>query len=81
MQAIREIYNVDSEQIVINLPEEFRKKKIEVILLPLEPDCKKPNRASGPEFSTEAQEFLNLGGSGCWEGDLDQMREMRNGTG
>jgi len=28
-------------------------------------------------YSKEAEEFLNLGGSNCWIGDLDEMRGDR----
>jgi len=27
------------------------------------------------EYSKEAEEFLSLGGSNCWVGDLDELRE------
>ncbi|MGE5343200.1 MAG: hypothetical protein ACM3SY_17145 [Candidatus Omnitrophota bacterium] len=30
------------------------------------------------ELTKEAEEFLKLGGSGCWEGNLEEMRETRN---
>ncbi|MBN2824241.1 MAG: hypothetical protein JXQ76_02870 [Campylobacterales bacterium] len=29
------------------------------------------------KYSKEAEEFLNLGGSNCWVGDLDEMRKDR----
>jgi hypothetical protein len=34
---------------------------------------------SGEKYSKEVENFLALGGSGCWEGTLDEMREIRNG--
>lgn len=34
MLAFREIRQVDSETVTVRIPEEFRKKKIEIIVLP-----------------------------------------------
>ena len=34
MQAIREIRQVDSETITVKIPEYFREKKVEIIVLP-----------------------------------------------
>ncbi|MCK4760726.1 MAG: hypothetical protein KAW12_00905 [Candidatus Aminicenantes bacterium] len=75
MQVIREVREVESEEIVIRVPKEYRKKRVEVIILPLLDE--KP----GKEFSKEIEDFLSLGGSGCWEGDLDEMRRSRDGIG
>ena len=36
MELIREIRNIDSDTIVINVPKEFRKKRVEILVLPLE---------------------------------------------
>lgn len=74
MQVIREIKEIDSDKIVIDVPEEFRESKVEVIIAPV-------NEDAGKKFSKEVEDFLKLGGSGCWEGDLDEMREKRNGVG
>jgi hypothetical protein len=74
MQVIREIREVDSDKIIIDVPEEFRKTRVEVIIVPVREE-------TGKKFSKEIEDFLKLGGSGCWEGNLDEMRERRNGTG
>lgn len=74
MQVIREIREINSDKIVIDVPEEFRKSKVEVIIFPM---AKKEKR----NFSQEVEAFLKLGGSGCWEGNLDEMREKRDGVG
>lgn len=74
MQMIREIREIESERLVINIPREFRRKKVEVIIFPL-------NEKTETQFPKEIEDFLNLGGSGCWEGNLDEMRESRNGIG
>lgn len=34
MQAIREIRQADSDTVTVRIPEEFREKKIEIIVLP-----------------------------------------------
>jgi hypothetical protein len=74
MQVIREIREVDSDRIIIDVPREYRKSKVEVIIAPL-------GKKSGKKLSKKVEDFLKLGGSGCWEGDLDKMRERRNGIG
>jgi len=71
---IREVMEIESEELVIQIPKEFRERKVEVIILPL-------NRKTEKECSEEIENFLSLGGSGCWEGNLDEMREGRNGIG
>ncbi|HLP48368.1 MAG TPA: hypothetical protein VK469_20680 [Candidatus Kapabacteria bacterium] len=72
MQMFREVVKAGSEELVIHLPKEFRKKKVEVIVLPL-------NIKGEKKYSKEVKNFLNLGGSGSWEGNLNEMRESRNG--
>ncbi|MCU0289329.1 MAG: hypothetical protein MUF15_23395 [Acidobacteria bacterium] len=72
MQMFREVVKAESEELVIHLPKEFRKKKVEVIVFPL-------NIKGEKKYSKEVENFLNLGGSGCWEGNLAEMRESRNG--
>lgn len=72
MQVIREIREIDSDSVVIHLPKEFRKKKIEITICPVE-------GGKGKKFSREIEDFLKLGGRGRWEGNLDEMREMRDG--
>lgn len=74
MQMIREVRETESGELVIHIPEEFRKRKVEVIIFPLDGEAEK-------EASTGIEDFLSLGGSGCWEGNLDEMRESRNGIG
>ena len=74
MQMIREVMQIESEELVIQIPRELRKRKVEVIILPL-------NRKDEKAYSEEIENFMSLGGSGCWEGNLDEMREGRNGIG
>ncbi len=56
------------------MPKEFRKSKVEVIIAPL-------NSKRRKKLSKKTEDFLKLGGSGCWEGDLNKMRAKRNGIG
>ncbi len=87
MEAIRQVWDIESDKLTINIPKQFRRKKVEVIILPIEQSENKENMdhvdetTDGDEnqLSREAIEFLSLGGSGCWEGNLDEMREKRNG--
>lgn len=74
MQTIREVRQVESEELVIQVPKEFKNRKVEVIISTLDKENEK-------KFSKEIDDFLKLGGSGCWEGDLDEMRESRDGIG
>jgi hypothetical protein len=43
MQAVREIIRADSETVTVKIPEEFRNKDVELILLPF-PDIVSKNR-------------------------------------
>lgn len=81
MQAVREIMDIHSEQVLINVPREFKNRRVEVIILPLEDKTGDSPGESQEKLSKEAEDFLNLGGSGSWEGNLDEMREGRNGIG
>lgn len=35
MQLIREIRNIDSDKIIIKVPGEFRRRRVEILVLPL----------------------------------------------
>lgn len=74
MQVIREVREIDSEELIIQVPKELMKRKVEVIISPLDRDHQQ-------KFSKEIENFLSLGGSGCWQGNLEEMRESRNGIG
>jgi hypothetical protein len=41
MQAIRNIYTVENNQIIINLPKSFANEEVEVIILPVAPNTKR----------------------------------------
>lgn len=79
MQVFREIIDIESEELVIQVPKNLRKKRVEVIILPI--NKKTGNEETKKKFSKEIENFLNLGGSGSWEGNLDEMRESRDGIG
>jgi hypothetical protein len=74
MEVFREIRETDSDKLVIDVPEEFRDRKVEITIVPV-------NKKKTGKFSKEIENFLKLGGSGCWEGNLDEMRESRDGVG
>jgi hypothetical protein len=74
MEVIREIRETDSDKLVIDVPEEFRDRKVEITIVPV-------NKKKTKKISKEIENFLELGGSGCWEGNLDEMRETRDGVG
>jgi hypothetical protein len=71
MKILREIREVESEELVIQLPGEFKKKKIEVIIRTIDNN-------EEYSFSEAVNDFLRLGGSGIWEGSLEEMRELRD---
>jgi len=81
----REIREIESEDLVIHVPKALWKQKVEVIILPLNSQpannqsAKKLDKISQPQISREIENFLKLGGSGAWEGNLEEMRETRNG--
>jgi len=84
MQAIRQIWDIESDKLIIDIPRQFRKQKVEVIILPFDRSNDQSttidnDNTTKPELSRAAEEFLALGGAGCWEGNLDEMRESRNG--
>jgi len=66
MQAIREVKNVKGKKITIDLPEGFRKGKVEVIILPyIERAVKKKNIENllmkGPKLTEEEiKSFLTV---------------------
>ena len=74
MEILREVREVESHELVIQLPREYNKKKVEIIIQTIDNTEKQA-------FSKEVNDFLKLGGSGIWEGNLDEMRELRDGTG
>lgn len=74
MEVFREIREIDSDKLVIDVPEEFRDRKVEITIVPM-------SKKKKEKFSKEIEKFLKLGGSGCWEGNLDEMRESRDGVG
>lgn len=67
MQAIREVKNVKGKKITIDLPEDFRKGKVEIIVLPyIETAVKKKNIENllmqGPSLTEkEIQSFQAAG--------------------
>lgn len=66
MELIREIRNIDSDKIIIEVPKDFRKRRVEILVLPLE--------ESEEETCAEDSENENLTASGLcgiWEDERD----------
>lgn len=63
MELIREIRDIDSDKIIINVPKEFRKRRVEILVLPLE-ELKK--KKAGPE-DHENEEYGASGLCGLWQ--------------
>jgi hypothetical protein len=83
MAVIREIRDIDSDRIVIELPEAFRKKRVEILVFPLEGGEKEDACAE-----TVEEEKLNASGlCGLWEDErspdeiIDDIHSHRTGFG
>ena len=63
MELIREIREIDSDKIIITVPKEFRKRRVEILVLPLEEEKKKK---TGSE-DHEKEEFGASGLCGLWQ--------------
>ncbi len=73
MELIREIRQIDSEQIVINIPKTFRKRQVEIIVFPLEQEAKGHPDTGGEE--NETQESSGLCGIWKDERSADEIVE------
>ena len=66
MELIREIRNIDSDKIIIEVPKDFRKRRVEILVLPLE--------ESEEETCVEEsknENFTASGLCGIWEDERD----------
>ncbi len=82
MDIIREFRNIDSDKITIKVPKEFRKKRVEILVFPIETSVKEKNRTENIE------DELNASGlCGLWEDDrssqeiIDDIYSHRTGFG
>ena len=82
MKIIREFRNIDSDKITINVPKEFRKKRVEILVFPIETSGKEET------VSENMEEELNAGGlCGLWEDErssqeiIDDIYSHRTGFG
>ena len=63
MEIIREIRNIDSDKITIKVPKEFRKKKVEILVFPIETSEKQETVSEDIDMEDE----LNASGlCGLW---------------
>jgi hypothetical protein len=81
MEIIREIRNIDSDKITIKVPKEFRKKRVEILVFPIE--------TSGKEETVleDVEEESNVSGlCGLWEDErsseeiIDDIYSHRTGS-
>ena len=61
MELIREVRDIDSDKIIINVPKEFRKRRVEILVLPLE-ELKKKKIGS-----EDHEKFGASGLCGLWQ--------------
>ena len=71
MHTIREVRRIESDELVIHVPREFKNKRVEIIISPIDKEKDK-------KFSKGIANFLSLGNSNYWESDLDEMRASRD---
>jgi len=82
MEIIREIRNIDSDKIPIEVPKEFRKKRVEILVFPIETSEKEES------VSEDVKKELNATGlCGLWEDErsseeiIDDIYSHRTGFG
>lgn len=63
MELIREIRDIESDKIIINIPKELRKRRVEILVLPLEKLKKKKTDSE----EQEKEEFGASGLCGLWQ--------------
>lgn len=63
MEVIREIRDLDSDKIIIKIPKEFKKKRVEILVLPFE--TTEENELNSKK--SEKQELTSSGLCGLWE--------------
>jgi hypothetical protein len=63
MNLIREIRHIDSDKIIIKIPKEFRKKRVEILLFPLE---QSEQQEAGPGEAGKEQLTAGSGLCGLW---------------
>ena len=62
MEIVREIRNIDSDKITIKVPKEFRKKRVEILVFPIDTSEKEETA------SEDVDEEVNASGlCGLWE--------------
>ena len=82
MEIIREIRDIDSDKITIKMPKEFRKKRVEILVFPIE------KSESIEPVSGDLEEELNASGlCGIWKDErgseeiIDDIYSHRTGFG
>jgi hypothetical protein len=82
MEIIREIRNIDSDKVTIKVPKEFRKKRVEILVIPIGTSEKEET------VSEDVEVELNASGlCGLWEDErnsekiIDDIYSHRTGFG
>ena len=63
MELFREIRDLESDSLIINIPKEFRKKRVEILVFPLE----KSEIKEIPSEDSETEELAASGLCGLWQ--------------
>ncbi len=84
MELIREIRDIDSDKIIIKVPKEFRKKRVEILVLPLDKSEKEETLSE----DLEKEELTTESGlCGIWQDErtseeiIDDIYSHRTGFG
>jgi hypothetical protein len=77
MQAIRSIYTVEDQKLVIELPATFADTEVEVIILPVMDG--EPNQSNAPNQASKAEKLEKLASVSVWdEADEQSVLESQN---
>ena len=79
MQALRNIYKVDNQRLVIELPLSFQHSEVEVIILPVSEEATKAEPILAKEDKTER--LSRLLSIGVWsDADIETVLDSQNFT-
>jgi hypothetical protein len=77
MQALRNIYKVDNQRLVIELPPSFQHSEVEVIILPVSAEAPKAEPMFAREDKTER--LSRLLSIGVWsDADIETVLDSQN---
>jgi len=77
MQALRSIYKVENQRLIIDLPPSFQHSEVEVIILPAAEDTPQPLQTQTKE--DKAERLSRLLSVGVWsDADVESVLESQN---